>query len=121
MATSGCTHMGAHGTRGSVTSGLGHGLMNQRDTGKRCIEVPAGVIDIDYKAEGDRGRSVRGRNVTSYLARRGIEIEVPGFGPLTLDVAYGGNFYAIIEPQGPYKGLDALGTARIVDLSRALR
>ena len=40
------------------------------------------------------------------------------FGPLTVDVAYGGNYYAIIEPQGPYQGLDALGASRIVELSR---
>ncbi|HEY9554242.1 4-hydroxyproline epimerase [Allosphingosinicella sp.] len=121
IETSGCLPMCGHGTIGIVTFGLEHGLITPREPGKLCIEVPAGVIDIDYKAEGDRVRSVRVRNVPSYLARRGIEIEVPGFGPLTLDVAYGGNFYAIIEPQGPYKGLDALGAARIVELSRAIR
>ena len=32
---------------------------------------------------------------------------MPGFGPLSVDVAYGGNFYAIIEPQGAYAGIDA--------------
>jgi 4-hydroxyproline epimerase len=36
-------------------------------------------------------------------------------------VAYGGNFYAIIEPQGAYAGLDDLGAARIVELSRSIR
>jgi 4-hydroxyproline epimerase len=65
--------------------------------------------------------SVRIRNVASYLAARAIAIDVPGFGPLEVDVAYGGNFYAIIEPQGAYAGLDALGAARIVDLSRDIR
>ena len=57
---------------------------------------------------------MRIRNVPSYLAASGIEIDVPDFGPLTLDVAYGGNFYAIVEPQGAYTGLDDLGAARIV-------
>jgi len=32
----------------------------------------------------------------------------PRLGPLAVDVAYGGNFYAIIEPQGAYKGIDQL-------------
>jgi 4-hydroxyproline epimerase len=36
-------------------------------------------------------------------------------------VAYGGNYYAIVEPQGAYTGLDALGAARIVELSRTIR
>ena len=46
---------------------------------------------------------------------------MPGFGPLTVDVAYGGNYYAIVEPQGAYTGLDDLGAARIVELSRTIR
>jgi len=46
---------------------------------------------------------------------------VPGFGRLSIDVAYGGNYYAIIEPQGAYVGLDDLGASRIVELSRIVR
>jgi 4-hydroxyproline epimerase len=66
-------------------------------------------------------KSVRIRNVASYLAASGVGIEVPGFGPLVLDIAYGGNFYAIIEPQGAYQGLDQLGAARILHLSPTVR
>jgi 4-hydroxyproline epimerase len=76
------------------------------------------VIDIAYGMEGDRVRWVRIRNVPAYVAAVGIEIEVPGFGPLTVDVSYGGNFYAIIEPQGAYTGLDDLGASQH---GRALR
>ena len=63
------------------------------------------------------------RSATSppIVAARDIEIDVPGFGPLSVDIAYGGNFYAIIEPQGAYRGLDDLGAARIVELSRTIR
>src|SRR5262249_16033113 len=65
--------------------------------------------------------SVRIRNVPSYLAAEGLRIDVPNFEPLTLDIAYGGNFYAIIEPQGAYKSLDELGAARILQFSPPLR
>src|SRR5690606_3644659 len=54
-------------------------------------------------------------------AAKDVSIEVPGFGPLIVDVAYGGNFYAIVEPQGPYKGLDELGASRLISLSSTLR
>ena len=121
IETSGCLPMCGHGTMGMVTFGLEHGLITPRQPGKLRIEVPAGVIDVEYQSEGDRVTSVTIRNVPSYLATTGISIDVPGFGPLTLDVAYGGNYYAIIEPQGPYKGLDALGASRIVELSRIVR
>ena len=121
IETSGCLPMCGHGTIGIVTFALEHGLIKPRNPGKVIAEVPAGVIELDYVQDGDRVRSVRIRNVPSYLAQQGIEIDVPDFGPLTIDVAYGGNFYAIIEPQGAYAGLDALGAARILQLSPVIR
>ena len=121
IETSGCLPMCGHGTIGIVTFAIEQGLITPRQPGLLQVEVPAGRIEIAYGAEGDRVAWVRVRNVPSYLAARGIQIEVPGFGPLSVDVAYGGNFYAIVEPQGPYEGLDALGAARIVELSREVR
>lgn len=121
IETSGCLPMCGHGTIGIITFALEHGLIKPRTPGKVIAEVPAGVIELDYVQDGPRVRSVRIRNVPSYLAQQGIEIDVPDFGPLTIDVAYGGNFYAIIEPQGAYAGLDALGAARILQLSPVIR
>lgn len=121
IETSGCLPMCGHGTIGIITFALEHGLIRPRTLGALKIEVPAGLIEIAYTQEGDRVTSVRIRNVPSYLAARDIHIDVPGFGPLTLDVAYGGNYYAIIEPQGPYQGLDALSASRIVELSGVVR
>lgn len=121
IETSGCLPMCGHGTIGIVTFALEHGLITPRTPGRVIAEVPAGVIELDYVQDGARILSVRIRNVASWLDRQGIEIEVPDFGPLTIDVAYGGNFYAIIEPQGAYAGLDALGAARILQLSPVIR
>jgi len=121
IETSGCLPMCGHGTIGMITFGLENGLILPRTPGTLRVEVPAGIIDITYGTQGQRVTWVRIRNVPSYVAAWGVEIEVPGFGPLSVDVSYGGNYYAIIEPQGPYKGLDDLGAARIVELSRSIR
>ncbi len=121
IETSGCLPMCGHGTIGMITFGLENGLILPRTPGRLTVEVPAGLIEIDYVAEGRKVTSVRIRNVPAYLALRGLRIEVPGFGPLSIDIAYGGNYYAIIEPQGSYAGLDALGAARLVELSRTIR
>jgi len=121
IETSGCLPMCGHGTIGIVTFALEHGLITPRTPGKVIAEVPAGVIELAYVQDGVRVRSVRIRNVPSYLAQQDIRIDVPDFGSLTIDVAYGGNFYAIIEPQGSYAGLDALGAARILQLSPVIR
>jgi 4-hydroxyproline epimerase len=53
---------------------------------------------IDGHAAGNSAR----RNVASYIAAQGVRREVPELGELTVDVACGGNFYAIIEPQEGY-------------------
>ncbi len=121
IETSGCLPMCGHGTIGIVTFALENGLITPREPGKLRLEVPAGIIDIAYETTGDRVTAVKIRNVPAYLAEEGIAIDVPGFGPLTLDVAYGGNFYAIIEPQGAYTGIDALGAAEILRLSPIVR
>lgn len=121
IETSGCLPMCGHGTIGIVTFGIEHGLIKPRTPGRFVADVPAGAIELQYKQEGDRVRSVRIRNVPSYLAAQGVRIDVPGFGRLSVDVAYGGNYYAIIEPQGPYHGLDALGAAGILSLSPVVR
>jgi 4-hydroxyproline epimerase len=121
IETSGCLPMCGHGTIGIVTFALEHGLVHPREPGRLRVEVPAGVVDVSYRQEGTRVRSVRIRNVPAYVAEEDIEIDVPSFGRLSVDVAYGGNYYAIVEPQGPYTGLDDLGAAGIVSLSRQVR
>ncbi|NYD88969.1 4-hydroxyproline epimerase [Sphingomonas melonis] len=121
IETSGCLPMCGHGTIGIVTFGLEHGLIQPAKPGRLRVEVPAGVIDIAYETAGDKVTAVRITNVPSYVAATGIAVDVEGIGPLSIDVAYGGNYYAIVEPQGNYAGLDQLGADRIIALSRGVR
>jgi 4-hydroxyproline epimerase len=121
IETSGCLPMCGHGTIGMATFGLEHGLIQPATPGRLLIDVPAGTIEVSYSSEGDKVTSVRIKNVPSYVAATGIHVDVEGIGPLSVDVAYGGNFYAIIEPQGAYTGLDALGASKLVELSSKLR
>jgi 4-hydroxyproline epimerase len=121
IETSGCLPMCGHGTIGIVSFAIENDLIKPRTPGRFVADVPAGAIELNYVQEGARVRSVRIRNVPSYLAATDIKIELPGFGPLTLDIAYGGNFYAIIEPQGAYRGLDQMTAAQILALSPIVR
>lgn len=121
IETSGCLPMCGHGTIGMITFGLEHGLIVPRIPGHLKVEVPAGEIAIDYVRDGDRVTQVRIRNVASFVAAQGVMINVPGLGPLRIDIAYGGNFYAIIEPQPGYAGLDSLDAARLIEMSRTIR
>lgn len=121
IETSGCLPMCGHGTIGIITFGLEHGLIVPTTPGRLKVEVPAGVIDIAYETEGQKVTAVRITNVPAYVAARGIDVDVEGIGPLSVDVSYGGNYYAIIEPQGAYTGLDDMGAARLIELSGRIR
>ncbi len=121
IETSGCLAMCGHGTIGIVTFAIENGLIAPREPGRLRLEVPAGVIDVEYRQNGNRVESVKIRNVPSYVAREGIKVEVPELGELTIDIAYGGNFYAIIEPQPGYAGIDDLGPAGILKFSPIIR
>lgn len=120
IETSGCLPMCGHGTIGIVTFALENGLITPRTPGRLVLDVPAGQIAVDYVEAEGRITSVRIHNIASYLAMRDLQVETE-LGTLRYDIAYGGNFYAIIEPQPGYPGLDSLGADRIVAISRAAR
>ncbi|WP_028111859.1 4-hydroxyproline epimerase [Ferrimonas kyonanensis] len=105
IETSGCLPMCGHGTIGTVTAALEAGLLQPRTEGRLVLDVPAGQVSVHYQRRGHKVERVRITNVASYLAHRDVVVSVPGLGQLTVDVAYGGNFYVIVEPQQHYPGL----------------
>lgn len=121
IETSGCLPMCGHGTIGLVTFALEHGFIQPRIQGKLRLEVPAGIIDIEYKQEGNKVSSVTIHNIPAFVEAVGIEINVPELGSLKVDVSYGGNFYAIIEPQGNFQNIDQLGASAILKYSPIIR
>jgi len=122
IETSGCLPMCGHGTIGTVTIAIENGLVTPRVPGQLMLETPAGRVAVSYSQQGRKVRSVRVTNVPSFLHSSGLEVDCPELGGnLKFDVAYGGNFYAIIEPQDVYEDLDQLTAADIVRLSPLLR
>ena len=121
IETSGCLPMCGHGTIGTVTVIVEHGLVKPKTPGKLRIEVPAGIVEAEYRVENGFVESVRIRNVPSYLDSQDLQVDCPGIGPLTFDVAYGGNFYAIIDPQKDFGSLDQLSASEIIRLSPIMR
>jgi 4-hydroxyproline epimerase len=121
IETSGCLPMCGHGTIGTVTVVIEHGLIKPKTPGKLRMEVPAGIVEALYTMNGDDVESVRLINVPAYLAAADITVDCPDLGPLSIDVAYGGNFYAIIDVQENYKGLGHVTAGDILRLSPILR
>ncbi len=122
IETSGCLPMCGHGAIGTVTVLIEEGLVTPREEGKLVFEAPAGVIEAEYSRDSlGNVVEVKLRNIPSFLYRSELDINVPELGRIVFDVAYGGNFYAIIEPQASYAGLDDLSALDIQRLSPVVR
>lgn len=121
IETSGCLPMCGHGTIGTVTIALEQGLITPKTPGKLRLETPAGLVLVDYKQEGKKVKSVKLTNIPAYLDSENLETECPELGKLRVDVAYGGNFYAIVDVQENFPGLEHFRAEQLIAWSRSMR
>ncbi|WP_412468337.1 4-hydroxyproline epimerase [Pedobacter sp. KLB.chiD] len=121
IETSGCLPMCGHGTIGTITIAIEEGLIQPKVPGQIRMEAPAGLVLIEYKQEGKKVKSVKLKNVASYLAAENLQVECPDLGMLTFDVAYGGNFYAIVDPQENFAGLENYTASQLINWSQIIR
>jgi len=113
--------MCGHGTIGTVTVAIEQGLVVPKTPGVLRLEVPAGLVLAYYELVEGKVASVRIVNVASYLHSTGLMVECPELGQLTVDVAYGGNYYAIVDAQENFRDMADLTAADLVRLSPVLR
>ncbi len=122
IETSGCLPMCGHGTIGTVTILLEEGLVMPKRAGRLRLEVPAGIVEAEYTSDNlGHVTEVRIVNVPSFLHSTGLSVDVPDFGHLVFDVAYGGNFYVIIEAQESFRDLADISAFDIQRLSPIVR
>lgn len=121
IETSGCLPMCGHGTIGTVTIAVEKGIVKPKTPGRLRMEAPAGRVDIEYTETEGRVRSVKLTNVASFLAAEELYVDSTDLGELRVDVAYGGNFYAIVDVQENFPGLEHFTADRLVSMARQLR
>lgn len=121
IETSGCLPMCGHATVGSVTFAIEAGLVKPKVPGTVVIDVPAGQISARYEYDGERVSSVRFTNVASFLLHKDLVISIPALGELTVDVAYGGNFYPIVEVQKNFPGAEFFTPTQLLEMGREVR
>jgi proline racemase len=101
-----------HGTIALVTWALDEGIV-ERSEGENhvVVDVPSGRLDTWAQVEDGRVRSVRFRNVPAFVWAEGVEL-----GEGTVDVAFGGAFYASIEAR-----VEPHQLPRLIELGRELK
>ncbi len=121
IETSGCLPMCGHGTIGAITIGIEEGLLVPKTPGEIRMETPAGLVQITYQKSGKKVDWVKLTNVKSYLAATELSIFCTGLGELVFDVSYGGNFYAIIDPQANFSGIQDFSASKLIQFSQEIR
>jgi 4-hydroxyproline epimerase len=104
--------MCGHGTIGLVAT-LAH--LGRIRPGTHRIETPVGVVAATLHKSGE----VSVRNVASYRHARGVRVDVPGYGPVAGDVAWGGNWFFLIHDHG--QALELANVERLVEYTWAVR
>ena len=131
IETSGCLPMCGHGTIGTITIAIEEGLIKPKIPGIVRMETPAGLIMIKYKRDDSQQstvdsrslkvKSVRLTNVASFLHSTELLSVCSELGELIIDVSYGGNFYAIVDVQKNFKGLEYYPADKLIAWARELR
>ncbi|QTN30846.1 proline racemase family protein [Akkermansiaceae bacterium] len=101
-----------HGTIGVIRT-LQH--MGRIDVGSHRLETPVGIVTAVLSKDGN----VTVENVPSYRTRKDVLLDVPGYGEITGDIAWGGNWFFLIEGQGP--PVSQSGIAELMAFTTAVR
>lgn len=121
IETSGCLPMCGHGTIGTVTIAVEEGFVTPKTAGKLRLETPAGLILIDYVQEGSKVKTVKLTNVKSFLYKEALSVACPDLGEIVVDVAYGGNFYGIIDPQKNFSDISSFSAGQLIHYGKIIR
>jgi proline racemase len=98
IEVSGCLPMCGHGTIGVATVLVETGMVDVVEPVTTIrLDTPAGLVLAQVAVEDGRARAVTIRNVPAFAVAFKQTVEVPGVGPVLYDMAFGGNFYAIVE------------------------
>lgn len=100
IEVSGCLPMCGHGTIGVATVLVEKGLVAVTEPITTIrLDTPAGLVTVEVLVKDGKAESVTLTNVASFSFGLDQTVEVAGFGEVTYDMAFGGNFYAIIPAQ----------------------
>ncbi|MFI9381093.1 proline racemase family protein [Kutzneria sp. NPDC052558] len=97
IEVSGCLPMCGHGTIGVATVLVETGMVEVTEPVTTVrLDTPAGLVVAEVTVRDGRAESVRFQNVPAYAHELNAVVQVPGLGEVRYDMAYGGNFYAIL-------------------------
>ncbi|WP_279581823.1 proline racemase family protein [Fodinicola feengrottensis] len=121
IEVSGCLPMCGHGTIGVATVLVEAGMVEvQEPVTTIRLDTPAGLVVVDVKVEQRAARAVTLRNVPSFTLGLDRTVKTADFGEISYDVAFGGNFYAIVELESLGIAFERTNKQRMLDAGLAI-
>ena len=121
IEVSGCLPMCGHGTIGVATVLVETGMVAVREPETVVrLDTPAGLVEARVAVRDGHAEAVTLRNVPSFLLARDRSVEVPGLGRVDYDLAFGGNFYAIVPAASAGVAVDPARGGELVSTGLAI-
>jgi proline racemase len=121
IEVSGCLPMCGHGAMGVATVLVETGMVTVTEPVTTIrLDTPAGLVVADVAVRDGAAQAVTIRNVASFSHELDAAVDVPGHGRISYDLAYGGNFYAILDLDQVGIAFDRAEKQRILDAGLAI-
>ena len=122
IEVSGCLPMCGHGTIGVATVLVETGMVavSEPETLVR-LDTPAGLVEARVAVSGGHAQAVTIRNVAAFLHARDQVADVDGLGEVRYDMAFGGNFYAIVDAASVGLEVDPARAQELIDAGARIR
>ncbi|HEY3364043.1 MAG TPA: proline racemase family protein [Symbiobacteriaceae bacterium] len=122
IETGGYLPMCGHDTIGLCTAAVEAGLVRVTEPITAfTLDTPAGLVRVNVTVRDGKAIGVTFRNVPSFLQFPDLRVQVPGFGTVTVDVAYGGNYYCITNAEALGLELTRENGSRLIRTGVAIR
>ncbi|MEW9668129.1 proline racemase family protein [Ammoniphilus sp. 3BR4] len=119
MDSKGYLNMCGHGTIGTVTTAINLGIVEPKPQIR--VDTPAGVIECRVEMDKHSVKQVTFTNVPSFVFKQDAKIAVEGIGTVTLDIAYGGSIFGIVDARQFNLRLVTEEQQKLVSLGMAIR
>ncbi len=122
MDGGGYLNMCGHGTIGAATAAVETGMVEVVEPVTQVVlEAPAGLVRASVKVDNGKAKEVSFKNVPSFLYKRDVVIDVPTVGKVTLDISFGGSFFAIVNAKELGVTVETKNVNRLTELGLMIR
>ena len=118
----GYLNMCGHGAIGVATTLVATGRVTPKEPRTTVVlETPVGIVEAEVEVQAGRPVATTIRNVPAFVLHRETTVDVPGHGAVAVDIAYGGNWFAITSAEALGVAVRMENLAKLTSFADALR